>query len=139
MSNQKLSIQRRIKDELAKYLRLRWSAGDLEKEQKILQNEFYDDRIKVGFHVKDKNFQVWYMAPSLPYCLFTTPGPFNVHKVINDIKCRQQSVNEQTKNYLSVLKKQKQEKAAKIADIAKECSDTVHKIARGKISCTVLS
>jgi len=133
-----MEVQKKIKMELSKYLKLKSYGSDLTDDQKRLRNEFSDDRLTLGFHIRDKTFQVWYMAPSCPYCIFSTTGPFNVCEVISQIREQQKSKYELKKWYEKYQETLEHDKMTRIRDISRECGMVARKIAKGRVTSAVI-
>lgn len=108
----------------------------LTEEEKKLQKSFNDDKIKLRFHGRDCNVQLWYFANSGPYCITTfDKGDYrNAGKILQR---RQKGIAEQKKMVAQYREMRAAEKNAKIVTAANELAKGFNKAARKPVSIIV--
>ena len=116
------------------YLALRWVGGDLTNDEKRVQNELCDKRIKVRWHRLAHNVQVWYEAASGPYCVFVIEANYSPAKVIYLLRERQKKARELRNMYLAGVEAKEKVSRDKIRDVADEMARQTRKIARGRVA-----
>jgi hypothetical protein len=121
--------------EYRKYLTLQWAGGDLTGDEKRVQGEFHDKRIKVRWHYLDKTIQVWYETPRNPYCVLSyKPQDYSICKVIYELRGRQRTAKELKEDYFRNIAEFEKINQDKIQSISGEMARSVRKIARGRVT-----
>lgn len=116
------------------YLALQWVGGNLTEDEKRVQNELCDKRIKVRWHRLAHNVQVWYEAASGPYCVFVIEANYSPAKVIYLLRERQKKARELQDMYLKDVYAREKVSRDKIRDVASEMAKQTRKIVKGRVT-----
>jgi hypothetical protein len=108
---------------------LTWEGGDLSADLKRLQEYFHDDRIKLWYNRVTKQFEVWYEAPNLEYCVAVYKR-YEFGKIVHDLSRRQLSARDLKLQYLKTMEKLEQVSEKKSAEVHRAFGEGLNKIAR---------
>lgn len=128
-----MSVQSKIRGYFNKYCRLDSVFGDFTKDEKRLQDEFDDERLKFRYNLKLGFCQVWYDADRLTVLMNLEHSP-NVCKAIWELKRRQKSRRELLEWYEEHQRNVDQVSQDKINDTVGTVADAARSWSVGKVT-----
>ena len=107
-------------------------------DEKRLQHEFDDERIRLRWNMLARQCEVWYMpSRSNPYCAYAIEGTYNICRAISHLLTAQRSKQEQLDQWLAWEKKREDDTQEKIHDISCQIADAAMMDAVGRQSVIV--
>lgn len=107
-------------------------------DEKRLQREFDDKRIRLQWNRATGQCEVWYEPSRSPsYCVYVIEAPYNICRAIRHLKDAQKSRQEQLEQYRAIEEARQAETDRKIKDISSTVADGAEDHYKGKVTVTV--
>jgi hypothetical protein len=106
-------------------------------DQKRLRREFHTDNLYLLWNQVTKRCEVWYRDVGQCYIVSVIQHPYNICRVIKDMKHRERSMNDVFHDYLRGEEEYKENKRKNIRSIAEECAKGVEAYHKQRISVRV--
>lgn len=101
--------------------------------EKRLKEHFGDDRLELRYHVKNKEVQVWYLAPSSFYCVCVADRPFDIARIIHNLEARQKSGKQQLTEYKAAMAQMEKDKESQFNEMVQPVAEVCRNIAVGRV------
>ncbi|MHC4743299.1 MAG: hypothetical protein ACYS8Z_15395 [Planctomycetota bacterium] len=117
-----------------RHARLVWVGGDLTADEKRIQDTFGNKHLRLRWHVREKNWQVWYEHPNGLTCLLTIEDNYSPAKVEYILRGRQKRPKELRADYVQLLEDREKERRRKKEDLCHELYGFTRKQSRARVT-----
>ena len=106
-------------------------------DEKRLQEYFQDTKIKLRWHIVDRQVQVWYNSPSGVYCVLVLDRPYDICRAIKKLEVRQQTPAKMIEDYERMILDREDALTENVKQISGPVADALTMYHKNRVSVVV--